>query len=206
LDSKNIAGRHAQMYFFDEKAQAAAEKINAAGRMVPPTSGEDFLAIIDANLGGAKSNLYVSYDVKQVISAPENGQITKTVEITYRNSRRGDNCNLEAGLLCLNSTLRDWSRIYLPAGAKLTEANGFTSAPREYEEGGFSVVDGFFILEPNGQSKLRLTYTVPYEDEETYRIKLWKQGGLGPIPVFFDVNGSEEEITIDKDTTYEAAF
>lgn len=203
---KNIAGRHAQMYFFDEKAQAAAEKINAGGRMIPPTNGEDFLAIVDANLGGAKSNLYVNYDVKQTVSAPENGQITKTVEITYRNSRRSDNCNLEAGLLCLNSTLRDWSRIYLPAGSKLTEANGFTEAPRQYDEAGFSVVDGFFILEPNSQAKLRLSYTVPYQDATTYRVKLWKQGGLNPIPMFFDVNGSEEEITVDKDTTFEAAF
>jgi len=202
----NIAGRHAQMYFFDEKTQLAAEKINAAGRMMPPAAGEDFLGVVDANLGGAKSNLYIDYEVKQVVSAPENGQITKTVEITYKNDRRSDNCNLEAGLLCLNSTLRDWSRLYLPAGSKVIEANGFTAKPSEYEEAGFAVVDGFFILEPKSQAKLKLTYTVPYTDTKTYKVKLWKQGGISPIKTFFDVNGNEEEITVDKDTTFETAF
>lgn len=203
---KNIAGRHAQMYFFDADAQLAAEKINAAGRMIPPQNGEDFLGIVDANLGGAKSNLFVTYDVKQTIAPPVNGQISKTVEITYKNSRRADNCNLEAGLLCLNSTLRDWSRLYLPAGAKVTEAQGFTAEPRQYEENGFNVVDGFFILEPNSQAKIRVTYTVPYADTETYKIKLWKQGGIDDIKTLFDVNGSEEEVLVDKDTTFEAQF
>ncbi len=201
----HIGSRDVQMYFFDETAQKAAEAINGAGRMTPPESG-DFLAIVDANLGGAKSNLFVDYEVKQVVSAPENGQITKTVEITYKNNRHGDNCNLEAGLLCLNSTLRDWSRVYLPKGSKLTQAQGFTTEPKEYEEGGFSVVDGFFILEPNSQAKVKLTYTVPYTDTETYKVTLWKQGGISPFKTMFDVNGSEEEVLVNKDTTLEVKF
>jgi len=203
---KNIDGRHAQLYFFDENAQAAAEQINAGGRMLPPAEGEDFLGIINANLGGAKSNLFVTYDVKQTVSTPSNGRVTKTLEITYKNSRRSDNCNLEAGLLCLNSTLRDWTRLYLPAGAKLVEANGFTQTPRQYDEAGFSVIDGFFLLEPNSQSKLRLTYTVPYADAQTYKVKLWKQGGVSAFTTLLDVNGSEEEVLVEKDLSFQTPF
>ena len=202
---ESIAGRHTQMYFFDETAQQAAQTINAAGLM-EPVENSDFLAIVDANLGGAKSNLFTSYDVKQEVSAPENGVITKSVEITYKNSRHGDNCNLEAGLLCLNSTLRDWNRLYLPLGAKLTSAQGFTEQPKEYEEDGFSVVDGFFILQPNSQAKVKVTYTVPYTDTETYRVKLWKQGGIDSIKTLMDVNGNQEEVLVDQDTTFEASF
>lgn len=200
-----IAQRHVQMYFFDESAQKSAETINAAGRMMP-VENSDFLGIVDANLGGAKSNLFVDYEVEQVISAPENGMITKTVEITYKNSRRGDNCNLEAGLLCLNSTLRDWNRLYLPAGSELVEAQGFTAEPKVYQEAGFQVVDGFFILEPNSQAKVRVTYKVPYTDTETYRLKLWKQGGISPVKTLLEVNGNQEEVTMDKDLTFETAF
>lgn len=202
----NLEGRHVQMYFMDEKAQQAAEAVNGAGRMMPPSNGEDFLGIVDANLGGAKSNLFINYEVKQVISAPENGQIAKTVEITYKNSRRGDNCNLEAGLLCLNARLHDWNRIYLPVGAKLVEAQGYTKAPTQYDEAGFTVIDGFFNLEPMSSAKLVLKYTVPYTDTETYRVKLWKQGGISPIPTLLDVNGGEEQLIVDKDTTFEAKF
>lgn len=202
---KDIAGRHIQMYFFDEQAQAAAEKINAAGRVMAADNA-DFVGIVNANLGGAKSNLFTNYEVLQTVSAPENGILTKTVEITYRNNRRGDNCNLEAGLLCLNSTLRDWTRLYLPAGAELVEAQGFTQNPQTYEEEGMKVIDGFMILEPNSQAKVRITYTVPYADTETYRVKLWKQGGVSAFKTVLDVNGSEEEVLVDSDKVVEVKF
>lgn len=201
----DIASRHMQMYFLDEKSQTAAEAINAGGRMIVPEK-TDFLAIVNANLGGAKSNLFVNYDVKQEVSAPENGRITKSVEVTYRNNRKADNCNLEAGLLCLNSTLQDWTRFYVPQGAELVSAQGFTQEPEIYEEAGMSVIDGFFTLEPNSQAKLKVTYTVPYTDEVTYKATLWKQGGVSPFKTLLDVNGSQEEVTVSKDTKVEIAF
>ena len=125
---------------------------------------------------------------------------------SQKNNRQADNCNLEAGLLCLNSTLRDWSRLYLPAGAKLVQAQGYTQQPQEYQEAGYQVVDGFFILEPNSQAKLKITYTVPYTNTETYHLKLWKQGGVDPFKTLLSVNGNEKEVLVDKDTQVELAF
>ena len=93
-----------------------------------------------------------------------------------------------------------------PAGSKLIEAQGFTEEAKEYEENGFHVVDGFFILEPLGQAKLKLSYTVPYADTETYKVKLWKQGGVDPISTIMDVTGGQEEILVNKDTLYETPF
>ncbi len=203
---QSLEGRHVQMYFLDEKARQAAETVNAAGRMTPPTDGSDFLAIVDANLGGAKSNLFVDYEVKQIVSKPENGKITKTVEITYKNRRHGDNCNLEAGLLCLNATLHDWSRLYLPAGAELVKAQGYTNDAKVYDEAGFKVIDGFFNLEPMNTAKVVVTYTVPYQGTTTYKVQLWKQGGLRDVPVLFDVEGGEEKIVLQKDTTFTTKF
>lgn len=201
-----IGGRNLQALFFDPAAQASVEAVNAAGRLSSPSTNQDFLAIVDANLGGAKSNLFVDSEVKQVVSAPKDGVITKQLEITYKNSRKGDNCNLEAGLLCLNATLRDWHRLYLPKGSVLVESNGFTQTPKQYDEGEFSVIDGFFILEPNSQAKVKVTYTVPYSDASTYKLKLWKQGGINPVKHLLDVNGAQEEVMVSKDTTVEIAF
>jgi hypothetical protein len=203
---KALQGRHIQLYFLDEKAQAAAETINAAGRLLPPDTEKDFFALVNANLGGAKSNLFVTYNVNQTVSAPSNGQIEKTVEITYANSRKGDNCNLEAGLLCLNSTLRDWTRIYVPQGSKLVSAQGFTNEAKVYDENGFTVIDGFFLLEPNSTAKLKLTYTVPYQDTKEYRLQIWKQGGIVKFDSLLDVNGGQEKIEVVKDTEYTTAF
>ncbi|NCN45118.1 MAG: hypothetical protein COU63_00930 [Candidatus Pacebacteria bacterium CG10_big_fil_rev_8_21_14_0_10_36_11] len=202
----DLEGKHIQLYFTAEQAQTAAETVNAAGRMIAQENGNDFLAIINANLGGAKSNLFVNYDVKQEILIPESGMLEKSVEITYRNTRKADNCNLEAGKLCLNSTLRDWTRLYIPAGSELISAQGFTTEPVTYEENGMQVIDGFFILEPLGSAKLKLTYKVPYTDEKTYRIHLWKQGGVDDFETLFDVNGGEEKILVNKDSLVEIPF
>ena len=203
---ESVQGRHIQFYFLDESAQQAAQTAAAAGKLAPTTEGQDFLAIVNANLGGAKSNLFIEYEVNQTISAPENGFITKTIEITYKNTRKADNCNLEAGLLCLNSTLRDWTRLYVPAGSELVDAQGFSEAPETYEENGLTVFDGFFSLEPLSQAKLKLTYKVPYEDTETYKLKMWKQGGINEYQTLIDVTGGQEQLLIDKDTTYETIF
>lgn len=212
---KSLEGRRVQLYFMDETLQLAAEQINAAGRLY--TAGNnlkgwemgrnmDFLAIVDANLGGAKSNLFTSYEVKQTVSAPTDGYLEKTVEITYKNNRKADNCNLEAGQLCLNSTLNDWLRIYLPAGSELLEIQGISNEANTYEEGGLLVVDGYFSLEPLGLAKIRLNYKVPYTDSVTYNLRVWKQGGVDNIPMLIDVTGGEEQLLIEKDTDYSTVF
>ena len=215
LALSELQARHIQLYFVDEASQTAAEQINAAGRLYEQTNnlkgwtiGQDldFLAIVDANLAGAKSNLFVQSEVEQTINTPENGFLTKTVAITYRNTAAADNCNLEAGELCLNSTLNDWLRIYLPLGSELIEIQGIDNQAEVYEESGFTVIDGYFQLEPLGLSKIVLTYKVPYTDLENYHLKMWKQGGIDPVSVLIDVTGGEELLTLDQDIEYSTVF
>ncbi len=204
---ESIQNRHAQFYFTNADAQNAAELARVAGRMTPPKNGEDFLGIVNSNLAGAKSNLFITYEVKQIIAeAPVDGMLTKTVEITYKNNHKADNCNLEAGLLCLNSTLKDWTRLYVPQGSELVKAEGFLEEAKTYDENGFTVIDGFFKLEPLGSAKLTFTYTVPYENQTDYKVVVWKQGGIESIQNLMDITGGQEAIEVKKDTTYETFF
>ena len=211
----SIEGRHLQMYFMDETSQRASEQINAGGRLYELKdnlkgwqmgTNMDFLAIVDANLGGAKSNLFTNYEVKQTINAPVDGRLEKTVEITYKNTRKADNCNLEAGKLCLNSTLNDWLRIYVPAGAELIDIQGISNEASVYEEANLTVIDGYFSLEPMGLAKIKLSYTVPYTDTVNYNLKMWKQGGIDAVPLLIDVTGGEEQLLLDKDLDYSTTF
>lgn len=215
LATNSLKGRHLQLYFVDENSQLAAEKINAAGRLYQLPNNfkdwqfgqnQDFLAVVDANLGGAKSNLFIDYEMKLSVTAPQDGYLINTLEITYRNSAKADNCNLEAGLLCLNATLNDWIRIYLPPGTELVEIQGLEEEAELYEEEGFSVVDGFFKLEPLGLARIRMTYRVPYQDQENYNLRLWKQGGINPVPVLIEVTGGEEELLMNQDLEYSTIF
>lgn len=202
---KLMDARHIQMYFLDPDAQMAALAINAAGEM-KAQEGQDFLAVINSNLGGAKSNFFINSEMEQIVDAPVDGFINKTVTITYKNSQKGDNCNLEAGLLCLNATNRDWTRLYVPKGSQLTEAQGFNEDARVSDEGDFTVIEGFFTLEPMGQAKLKITYQVPYNDEQTYKVRLWKQGGVDPVSVLMEVTGGQEQLTLDKDIDYQTEW
>lgn len=204
---QNVQSRHVQFYFFDANAQAAAEVAGSAGRMQLDPSAQDFLAIVDANLGGAKSNLYVSSNVAQTVSAPANGVITKKVVLTYKNDHHGDNCNLEAGLLCLNAAMPDWNRLYLPKGAKLINTVGYRpGTAKQYDLGDFTVVDGEFTLNPLSTAKIEVDYTVPYTDTTTYKVKLWKQGGVNQVGQFMDVNGNQEQFNLIQDMVYQAKF
>lgn len=200
-----LQGRHLQLYFFNEEDQQAAELINGAGTMVPPEENQDFLAIVNANLAGAKSNLFIKYDVVQEVTRGD-GVLEKTVEITYENPRRGDNCNLEAGLLCLNATNNDWTRLYVPKGSTLVDAQGFQTKPETYEENGFTVFDGFFKLEPSSTAKLVVTYTVPYSETTNYNGYFWKQGGVTEYKLILDVEGDQQEILVNKDTAVTTPF
>lgn len=207
LAMEKIEGKHVQMYMFDEEHQKAAEAINAAGLMNPSEEGQDYIAIVDANLGGAKSNLFVEQSVKLEVSPVENGMITNTLTLNYKNPRKGDNCNLEAGLLCLNGILNDWVRVYLPDGAKLVEAQGFSEGTQEETTDlGFSVIEGAFKVAPLSSATVKITYTVPYTNEKEYAVKLRKQGGTDKVPYLISVNGNEHEEILDKDKVVKVEY
>ncbi len=203
---ESIINKHAQFYFTDQEAQQMAEVAGVAGTMTPPSDGSDFLAIINSNLGGAKSNLFITYSVIQTVQAPEDGMLEKTVEITYKNNAQADNCNLEDGLLCLNSTLKDWTRLFIPQGSKLISSQGFIEEATTYDEAGFTVIDGFFTLEPMASAKLKVTYKVPYTDTTNYKLHIWKQSGVEEFETLMDVTGGQEKILIKKDIVYETYF
>lgn len=203
----DVLARHVQFYFFDAKAQGAGEAAGAGGRMILDSKAKDFLGVVDANLGGAKSNLFVTTDMVQTVSAPNNGTVTKKVTLTYKNSRPGDNCNLEAGLLCLNATLKDWNRMYVPKGAKIVSSQGYKpDTLKQYDEGDFTVFDGEFSLQPNSQAKVEIEYTVPYTDTTDYSLKMWKQGGTKEINVLMDVNGDQQKVVLNKDVLFQTKF
>ncbi len=200
---QSIEGRHTQMYFFDEDKQLAAQSINAAG-IIPKLSQEgDYLTIIDANLGGAKSNLFTEVSGSQTVQEIANGRLRKEVELTYRNTHAASNCNLEAGLLCLNATLNNWTRWYVPKGTQVEQLVGFENEPViDTSNQDYDVIEGFFKLNPMSQAKIRATLSVPYNlDNKEYVLSMQKQGGTDPIPFEIATPFGQTEFTLDKDIT-----
>lgn len=198
--TESIREKHLLMYFFDAEKQTAVEALGAAGRI--NAYAGDYLHINDTNFAGAKSNLFVEQEVAQEISVGSDGSYTKKLTLTYRNPAPGSNCNLEAGQLCLNGLLRDWMRIYVPKGAKLTAARGFELDMGTSEDLGYTVFDGFFTLSPQSTKKLEVEYTVPAGNVNgEFKMLIQKQPGINPVKHTITVNGKKPVIReIDADT------
>jgi len=164
----SVTEKHVLFYMFDERAQSAIETFGIAGR-VSEYHG-DYLKIVDANLGGRKSNLYVTQEVNQEIQIDKEGFVTKVLNITYQNPKDYDGW--------LNSVLPNWTRIYLPKGTEVVEVDGFEDIGDTYEEFGKFVISGGFELRPKGIKRIRVKYKLPFRFQEEYKLLIQKQAGL----------------------------
>jgi len=188
---KSLEEGHILFYFNDEKTQTAAEKFGAAGRI--SNFDGDYLYINDANLGGRKSNLYVTQEVSQEITVDKEGNVIKKVMIIYKNPEKYDGW--------LNSVLPNWVRIYVPQGSRLLSLNGLEDKVEPYDEAGKTVFAGFFQLRPEGMVKVELEYQLPFKVNDSYRLLIQKQPGKGASLYTVAFNGKSQEFSLEKDMT-----
>jgi hypothetical protein len=191
--------KHIMVYFEDETAQAGAEAFNIAGRI--QSFEGDYLHINNANFGGAKSNFYIEELVEQTVEIKDDGTIQKKLEISYTHTQPMDNCNLEAGQLCLSGIQRNYFRVYVPKGSQLVEGLGSEVEIKANEEGDKTYFDGFFNLRPESRVKVMLIYTLPFKAEagQDYRLLIQKQPGTSNNTYVFRMGSIEEEFILNKD-------
>lgn len=164
---KSLTEKHVLFYMFDDSAQQAVESFNIAGRI--KSSEGDYLHINDANLGGRKSNLYVTQEVLQEFSVERDGTVEKTLTITYKNTEDYDGW--------LNSVLPNWVRVYVPKGSELISIEGLEDKAEPYEEFGKTVFAGYFELRPQGVVKVSLKYNLPFKAGKSLDVFMQKQPG-----------------------------
>lgn len=179
---KSLTEKHALFYLTDEKAQGAVSTFGIAGKILDYQ--EDYLHINDANLGGRKSNLYVTQEVVQEIKVAKDGSVEKTLTLTYKNPEKYDGW--------LNSVLPNWVRIYVPKGSTLISFNGVEEKVSSYEEFDKTVFAGFFKLRPEGIAKLTLKYKLPFKVKVDYKLLIQKQSGTN-MPLYTIKLGKEEQ-------------
>ena len=173
---KNLQEKHIQLYFVDKNLQQSIEKLNFAGRVRQYPS--DFLEVVNVNFAGAKANLFVSEAITSVSDLHGNGPVTRQVHVEYRNPYPASDCNLERGGLCLNATLRNWVRLYVPKGSKLTEFKGSEMKVNTYDELDKTVFEGFMTVTPLGKAEIDVTYTLPSTlSTKDYSLLVEKQAG-----------------------------
>ncbi len=187
--------KHILVSLKNENAQQSIEALNYAGRMLVNHDG-DYLHINDANLGGAKSNLFVKHFITQDYEKGDDGRVIKTVTIEYKNPTEGSpGCNLEAGGLCLNGPMPNWIRIYVPKGSELIE---FTDSEDEviiadgYNKTYF---EGFVTVMPASVTQVKVKYKLPKEiTGPKVNLYMQKQAGTEGHEITLKVNGKDREI------------
>lgn len=189
---KSLLEKHVLFYLLDEDAQAGVEGFGIAGR-IEDYDG-DYLHINDANLGGRKSNLYVTQEVNQEIEITKDGSVEKTVTITYKNPEKYDGW--------LNSVLPNWVRIYVPKGSELVLFDGVEDQVDPYEELGKTVFAGFFELRPLGVVKVTVRYKLPFKVDKEYKILIQKQPGKDAPLYIINMGKLEEELFLRTDKEF----
>lgn len=195
--------KHVLFYLYDKDAQSGIEALNAAGR-IRPFDG-DYLHINEANLSGAKVNLFMQETV-DVNYENKDGGIVKTVTIHYKNPHEASDCNLERGGLCLNAEYRDWIRVYVPKGSALIDSKGSDVKVTTSEDLGKTVFEGFVSVRTEGIATLTLTYKLPdsLKSKSPLPLMIQKQPGTNANVYNIMVNGFTREsfpLKTDKETT-----
>lgn len=185
--------KHVLFYFHNTEAQRGIEAINFGGRILS-TDG-DYLHINNVNFSGAKSNMFVRDTVKQEIKVGGDGSVTKKLTISFKNPQPASNCNLEAGGLCLNGILRNWIRVYTPAGSRLLEFKGSEKETVTYDELGKTVFEGFMTVKPQGAAEVEVTYRLPFKVKkgDFYKLLIQKQPGTEESEYSVFYNGRQVE-------------
>lgn len=182
-------------------AQKGIEALGWAGR-VKPFEGDYFYAN-DANFAGAKSNMYIHDSAEMDYNVSSNGEITKTVTLTYVNPQRGSDCSLTTeGGLCLNAVLRDFQRVYVPTGSTLQSSKGSQVKVETKQDLGKTYFESFFTVNPLGKSSITYTYKLPFKvTNGNLPVLIQKQPGVADVQFIIKVNGRQVDsfdLTSDK--------
>jgi hypothetical protein len=164
---KSVSEKHLLLYMTNEDTQLAVEKFGLGG--VLESYAGDYLMVVDANLGGRKSNLYVTQTVNQKISVNKDGVVEKTLIVTYKNPKEHDGW--------LNSILPNWVRVYVPEGSELIEMSGFVETATPYDEHNKTVYSGYLEVRPMGVTEIQLKYNLPFTIDDVYNLYIQKQPG-----------------------------
>lgn len=180
-------------YMHDAKVQAALAKLNWTGEI--KSYNGDYLHINDNNFAGGKSNLYVEQTVTQEISKDKAG-IKKKLTIEYKNPQKFNTW--------LNGINRDYVRIYVPKGSKLTSSKGSTEPVTTIDDDlGKTVFEAFMIVRPENSVKLELEYTSPYQPQGDYNILIQKQPGAKDFRYVIKSGGvTKEDFSLNQDKEF----
>ncbi len=188
---KDLEQKHVLTYFLDKDPQDIASKLNWSGEIVDFDG--DYLHINDANLGGLKSDMYVTRKAVQEYLISDDGSITKTLTLTYTNPAAYDGW--------LNAASRIYTRVYVPLGSELIESSGSDARNDIYEDLGKTVFTSFVKVMPQTSKTVTYKYKLPFKYRSGLKLLMQKQPGVPEREMEIAGYVKENKLKLVKDTT-----
>ena len=164
------------------------------GRITEEVKG-DYSMIVSTNLGGDKTNWFVSKKVTQTLEKQGDKWI-KTVKLDYSYPQpNGD-------LAPFVKRFRDWVRVYAPIGSKFIGVDGSEDGTMTDQERNKVWFSGYIELGPTESKSMTFKYELPKEavSGDTYVLNLQKQAGIDKEEYTIVVDGKSQVIELTKDT------
>ncbi|PIR94324.1 hypothetical protein COT97_01755 [Candidatus Falkowbacteria bacterium CG10_big_fil_rev_8_21_14_0_10_39_11] len=119
---QGLATKEIQTYFNNNLHQEQFAAYGWTGEM--KETNQDYLSVINSNIAGGKTDLYINQSIDHQSTIHEDGSITDTVTITREH--QGNISDLFTGVRNVN-----YLRVYVPEGSILISADGFNPPPSE---------------------------------------------------------------------------
>jgi hypothetical protein len=200
---QNLTQKQIAVYSRDNATENLISSFNWGGQVLP--SDRDYLSVVDANLSGTKTDLFMSQSISLKSSIGDDGSITDELTLTKTNKMpRLD-----------NSSNTGYIRIFVPQGAKLLSNTGFdyrdvpippsdgykidpdveaweqtitrdlVSGTSVGQEAGKTFFGNWLTLLGGETKTVKLTYTLPFKVADIDHYSLLVQKQLGALPSDF---------------------
>lgn len=220
--------RHLQLFMSDAEVTAVLAQLDWDGRLENPI-GQDFLLVLDTNMGFNKTNLYVNRSIKYEVDLSETSQPDAHLEITYQHTGPTNEAaclqwvsyeNAPTYLQVADQCYFNFLRVYAPPNSVLSWATQHL-IPGEMRVTGepwqrsgqaiqeFAAFTTFtnFLMVPRAQTlTTEFTYSLPptvlrqEANQQTYQLWLRKQAGTGPEPVSLIITLPEGSVLVDSNS------
>ena len=207
-----LASRHLQLYMVNPQETAVLDQLNWDGRL-ENTAGQDFLLVLDTNMGFNKANMHIERSTHYQIALNADGSAQAVLTLDYAHTHPPGNENgcLQKMSYADTPTYEeiadrcyfDFLRVYTPPGATLVNATGhaisegillggrpWMKPPATVSEfANFTTFTNFMMVPRGEMLSTEFSYTLPasvvqQEDgRSTYQLQLRKQAGTSGQPV-----------------------
>lgn len=217
------AQKHLELYLKDTQAQALLTRYNLDGAQRQAGSGQDYLMVVDTNVGYNKVNSKIVKEATYHVAGAAGGaSIFASLTLTYTN-RAGVREGTAAGS-CLkvikydttyesmmNGCYWNYLRVYVPPGSQLGRVSGGYERgdyPTVLEENNKTVFATQLIIPPGQSVSLTFEYTLPFKlsGPDGYDLLVQTQAGNLPYNLNTQLTLAGRQVTsntvLDRDVEY----